>query len=122
MKNRGLYCLVLVCCICLAFTGGFFIGRNINHAPIQLSTVPSPSADASTPSDPSATSSQKIDINTATAAQLQTLPGIGATLAQRIVDYRQENGPFSGIADLINVPGIGEGRLKTILDYICVGG
>lgn len=48
-----------------------------------------------------------VDINTATAEELETLPGIGPTLAQRIVDYRTQNGPFETIEDIMNVSGIG---------------
>lgn len=49
-----------------------------------------------------------VNLNTATVQQLETLPGIGAKVAQRIVDYRQKNGPFKKIEELMNVQGIGE--------------
>ena len=49
-----------------------------------------------------------VNINTATAAELQRLPGIGAATAGRIVDYREKNGPFSKPEELMNVRGIGE--------------
>ena len=62
-----------------------------------------------------------INVNTANAAQLEALPGIGPTIAQRIVDYRQANGPFSSPGQLINVNGIGEKRLAAIWDYITIG-
>ena len=53
-------------------------------------------------------STSPININTATAAQLETLPGIGARTAQAIVDHRQKNGSFKKIEELMNVKGIGE--------------
>lgn len=63
--------------------------------------------------------SGKININRASAAELdQHLSGIGPTLAQRIVDYRQENGPFRKIEDLRNVSGIGDKRFEEIKDQV----
>ena len=49
-----------------------------------------------------------VNINTASAAELEALPGIGAAMAARIVEYRQKNGPFKKIEDLMNVRGLGE--------------
>ena len=49
-----------------------------------------------------------ININTATVADLETLPGIGAKTAARIVEYRQKNGPFKKVEELMNVSGVGE--------------
>ena len=65
-------------------------------------------------------SPQKIDINRAEPWLLEALPGIGEVLAQRIVDYRSQNGPFRTIEDLLKVSGIGEGMLAKIKDYITV--
>ncbi|MCJ7667428.1 MAG: helix-hairpin-helix domain-containing protein [Anaerolineae bacterium] len=62
----------------------------------------------------------KININTATAAELESLPGIGPVLAQRIVDYRKANGPFATIEDIKNVSGIGEGIFEEIKELIFV--
>jgi competence protein ComEA len=64
---------------------------------------------------------QKIDINRAEAWLLEALPGIGETLAQRIIDYRQQNGPFNNTADLLKVPGIGTTTYDRIKDLITVG-
>lgn len=62
----------------------------------------------------------KININTAGPEELDTLPGIGPSLAQRIIEYRQQHGPFRSIEDLQNVPGIGDKRWETLKDLITV--
>ena len=61
-----------------------------------------------------------LDINTATAEELETLPGIGPVVAQRIIEYREENGPFDRIADLLNVKGIGDQTFERLMDRITV--
>lgn len=63
----------------------------------------------------------RININTADEAQLTTLTGIGATRAQAIIAYREENGPFASIEDIMNVQGIKEGTFAKIKDEIVVG-
>jgi len=63
---------------------------------------------------------QKIDINRAETWLLEALPGVGEVLAQRIVDYRSENGPFRRIEDLLKVSGIGTAKFEQIKDYITV--
>lgn len=63
----------------------------------------------------------RININTADEAQLTTLTGIGATRAQAIIAYREENGPFAAIEDIMNVQGIKEGIFAKIKDEIVVG-
>jgi competence protein ComEA len=62
-----------------------------------------------------------ININTATTAELETLPRIGPTMAQRIVEYREANGPFAAIEDIQNVPGIGPATFEGMKDRITVG-
>lgn len=62
-----------------------------------------------------------VDINTAGTEELATLPGIGEKLAERIVKYRADNGDFASVDDLLNVSGIGEGKLEALRDYVSVG-
>lgn len=76
--------------------------------PVQNFIVPGPDTDL-------------ININTAASFQLETLPGIGPTLAQRIIEYREQNGPFISTEDIINVSGIGPGNYENIKDLITVG-
>ena len=63
---------------------------------------------------------ETVNINTADAAQLEALDGIGPTLAQRIVAYREEHGPFADIESIMDVNGIGEGIFETIRQQITV--
>ncbi len=61
-----------------------------------------------------------VNINTASVAELQTLSGIGPSMAQSIIDERTKNGPFASVDDLMRVSGIGEKKLAKIKDGICV--
>ncbi len=63
---------------------------------------------------------QKVDINRADVWLIEALPGIGETLAQRIVDYRQKNGLFNNVEELLKVPGIGSTTYDRIKDLITV--
>lgn len=71
--------------------------------------------------DPSAGGgSSLVNINTAGLAELDALPGIGPGYAQRIIDYREANGPFRSVEEIQNVPGIGPSTFARIRDLICV--
>lgn len=141
MRKPWIASLLAVTLLFVGFTLGFFLGRNTVHGPVVLSSpqnapaetvqtetqtpIPDPTAPsgdtASTlPTPPSVP--EKINVNTADLAQLTTLPGIGPVLAQRILDYREENGPFASLDALTNVEGIGTKRLEGILEYATVGG
>lgn len=63
-----------------------------------------------------------LDLNTATAEELDTLPGIGEELAQRIVEYREANGPFESVEEIMEVSGIGEGKFADLEGRIIVNG
>jgi competence protein ComEA len=62
-----------------------------------------------------------INLNTATAAELERLPGIGQKVAARIVEYRQKNGPFKKVEELMNVQGIGEKSFLQFRSQLTVG-
>jgi competence protein ComEA len=66
-------------------------------------------------------SSELININTAASFELEELPGIGPTTAAKIIAYRDANGPFLSIEDIINVSGIGPGTYERIKDLITIG-
>jgi len=64
----------------------------------------------------------QVNLNTATVADLQELPGVGAKVAARIVEYRQKQGPFKRIEELMNIQGIGEKSFLKLRPQITVGG
>jgi competence protein ComEA len=78
-------------------------------------------AKATAKSSKAAASSQVVNVNTASAADFETLPGIGPKLAARIVDYRQKNGPFKKIEDLMNVQGLGEKNFLKLKPQLTLG-
>ncbi|MDH7480057.1 MAG: helix-hairpin-helix domain-containing protein [Syntrophomonadaceae bacterium] len=84
--------------------------------------APSPGADfsAGQVSGSARLPAGKVNLNTATLAELDTLPGIGPTIARRIVDYRQQRGGFRRIEELKNVSGIGDKLFSQIKDRISV--
>ena len=117
MKKQG-WILIAVTGAFLCLLLGVFLGRNSNKTYLQIQDIDSVQTQPSTSRPPEALG--KININTATLEQLQLLPGIGESLAQRILDYRAEHGDFKSTEELMNVSGIGEKKFDSIKNFIII--
>jgi competence protein ComEA len=105
----------------------YFAGSRSAARPVTVSAqTPRPSqsaAQAPSPSAPAAVGEAfPINLNTATREELMRIPDIGEKRAQAILDHRAENGPFTYVEDLREVPGIGEVILNNMMDYVTVNG
>ncbi|MCK9899840.1 ComEA family DNA-binding protein [Frankia sp. Cpl3] len=89
-------------------------------APPPLGAGADPAPRAAVSGEPGGAGGQPLDLNTATAAQLDDLPGVGPVLAQRIIDWRSENGPFTSPDQLGEVTGVGDRRLADLLPLVRV--
>jgi len=129
MKKQGIPILVIITIVFAAFTSGFFLGKNHSSEPVTLSvpvsmqTLPPETTVPETEETiPVPTIVFPIDINRAEKDEFMALPGIGEVLAGRILAYREENGSFAAVEELLNVEGIGKKRFEEILDLITIGG
>lgn len=127
MKKHPHSPLLILTAIFAAFILGFFLGRNFNHETLVLSTVSTAPQrnilpEAASDSTVETEALFPININAASAYELTALPGIGEEIARRIVEFRTLNGDFTACEELMNVEGIGTGKLEAILDLITVGG
>lgn len=137
MKNKGIswliYCIMAVLC---AFSLGWVLGSGGTHetVTVQVSAQPDDTAADETPETPEETPEEApeetappapteeapLNLNTATQAELELLPGIGPVLAQAILDYRDSFGGFSAKEQLMEVSGIGEKRYAAVEALITV--
>ena len=122
--KKPYWILIGITCAFLCLALGIFIGRNLSDTHLTIenpddsdSVINQSSQTSETDSSESEIKDGRININTATAKQLELLPGIGEVIAQRIVDYRTESGPFQTVDDLLNVSGIGETKLEQLRPY-----
>lgn len=81
---------------------------------------PTPGSQTVSQADASVPVSGQVNLNTATLSELDTLPGIGPVYAQRIIDYREANGPFTDVAQVMEIKGIGPATYERIKDRITV--
>ena len=93
-----------------------YTARQVQERPWSVSTVREDGEER-----PAQTQDVLVDINTATEEQLQALPGIGPVLARRILEYRQEKGPFTAAEELLEVDGIGQATLDKLREHITLG-
>ena len=118
--KKHVFSVLIVTFLCITGLLIFlFIKQAIGDQPLLIQPLPSSSQISSFPSG---MESEKLNINYASTEELELLPGIGPVLAQRIIDYRTQNGPFQSVSQLSLVSGIGLSKLDQILDYITVGG
>ena len=97
------------------------VGESPPPAPPKSSTLGN-SSYAQSPAQSSSPSVSLIDLNTASAQELETLPNIGPVMAGRIIAHRDANGPFTSVDDVENVPGIGPKTLDSIRPLVTVAG
>jgi competence ComEA-like helix-hairpin-helix protein len=119
MKNFAPLMLLIITILLIGLMVGILVGRHIGQSAVKLSEYDRHVADSTPATNNTA---GKIDINLASVAELDMLPGIGEMTAKSIVEYRNTHGLFATIYDLENVTGIGKKRIESIAQYITVGG
>lgn len=136
--NKGLFALYFILTACLAFALGYLLGSGSSETIVRIESgspygestlvqqkIELPASETSPGFCPGKQDTEMIyplDLNTADSTQLEKLPGIGPELAGRIVAYRENNGSFIAVEQIMDVTGIGEKKYEEMKDYITVGG
>ena len=115
MKKQQ-WILLGVTAVFLCLIIGIFVGRNLTGAYIPVNKVIS--TDTTDTNNTTQPQDGRIDLNTATLQQLQLIPGVGEVIAQRILDYRTEQGGFHAVEELLHVSGIGEKKFEQMKQYV----
>ena len=114
-EEGAVFVLLLIGALCLC---GLYLVRSLQtEKALQL---PEPVSAPAAVVEPD-TASGRLDLNTAAEEELEARPGIGPALAERIVAYRTENGPYLSVEELLLVRGIGEKILQKLEAYVTVG-
>jgi competence protein ComEA len=100
--------MLCLCLLCGAFPA---MAQKANDAPAASPAKAAPAA---------AAQAGKVNLNSATAEQLTTIPGIGPAMAKRILEYRAKSGKFNRIEEIMNIKGIGEKKFQQIKDRLAV--
>ena len=113
----------IILAITLSFiflVAGIYVGRYTVAGTLTVESSKQTTYMTIEPDTDAALGNGKININKASVEEFSLLPGIGETLARRIIAYRDINGMFKTVEDLMNVPGIGEGKMAQIAKYVTV--
>jgi len=122
---------ILLVCLVLAGSGALLIRGDTGTSPVNFvegstntqtpnSSIEKPASVTSAPATNGSVVSSKININTASIEDLDKLPGVGPATAQKIIDYRKQNGPFPNIEAIDEVSGIGPSKYAQMKDLITI--
>ena len=114
LKHEKVWIFITVLCVTAAVSVVAAFKTPVSAATVALAPLMESAAPPTAPDG-------IVDVNIASAAELDTLPGVGEKLAAAIISYREAHGAFRNIEDIMNVPGIGTGKFEKFRDRITVG-
>lgn len=118
MKKGSRFLLIGITLFCCGLVIGILMGRWMNRYDVTLTVNDQPTLSTADAPKESKEERYLINVNSASADLLDTLPGVGPVIAQRIVEYRNENGPFTSKTELLNIDGIGAETVLKLYDLI----